>query len=426
MARESEHRPRRKNLKVTARPAVEPVALVIFAGPPRQRTPAEKMVDEARRAVALDNLERFARISPQSRRLVCTPDPVLSEQAELLGAEVVPTPAGDEFSWGETFQDLVVSRGLSRVFYLGAGSAALMSEREWRHILRGLDRGERLFYTNNLFSSDFVAYTASEPLKNLQMIGADNRLAFFLQEMAGLRPLVMPASAGTLFDLDTPAELAILERHPSTGPGTRRVLAGMDLPRERLEGMVRALEDPDSEVFLYGRVGSVVWGHLETHTRCRWRVFSEERGMRARGRVERGEVKSLLVSLLKDMGSWRLFEHLAEVVHAAIFDTRVLVASLFREDPITQADRFASDLLAYQRVRDPWLRIFTNAAAHAPFPVLLGGHNLVSGGLWALADLVDAGLLEDIEPGNELIEIEGLPGPAEVDGQEEEDVEPGG
>ena len=44
-------------------------------------------------------------------------------------------------------------------------------------------------------------------------------------------------------------------------------------------------------------------------------------------------------------------------------------------------DRFASDLLLADRVRDPWLRELTAAAAGADVPILLGGHSLVGPGV---------------------------------------------
>jgi len=43
-----------------------------------------------------------------------------------------------------------------------------------------------------------------------------------------------------------------------------------------------------------------------------------------------------------------------------------------------------------ESIADPWLRDFTTAAANAPIPVLLGGHGVVAGGLYALAEIVTA------------------------------------
>ncbi len=124
--------------------------------------------------------------------------------------------------------------------------------------------------------------------------------------------------------------------------------------------------------------------HLETDLACRKRVFSEERGMRASGREARGEVRSLLGFYLASVGPWRFFESLGELGQAAFVDSRVLFSHLGLRP--TAADRFHSDLLEVEAIVDPLIREFTAAARAAPIPVLLGGHSLVTGGLWTLID----------------------------------------
>jgi hypothetical protein len=44
-------------------------------------------------------------------------------------------------------------------------------------------------------------------------------------------------------------------------------------------------------------------------------------------------------------------------------------------------DRFASDLLLGERIRDPWLQALTIAAAAHGAPIAFGGHSLVGPGL---------------------------------------------
>jgi hypothetical protein len=44
-------------------------------------------------------------------------------------------------------------------------------------------------------------------------------------------------------------------------------------------------------------------------------------------------------------------------------------------------DRYASDLLQADDIRDQWLGALTRAALSAPVPVLLGAHTLVGPGL---------------------------------------------
>ncbi|HEX2184805.1 MAG TPA: hypothetical protein VHN78_04795 [Chloroflexota bacterium] len=125
------------------------------------------------------------------------------------------------------------------------------------------------------------------------------------------------------------------------------------------------------------------------------RLYVEERGMKASGREARGEVRSLVGQLLEAVGPERLFAHLASFSHAIFFDTRVVFHHLHLR--LSAADRFASDLGDVEGIADPTARAFTAAAMTCPVPVILGGHNVVAGGLWALTqeawDRADAGLL---------------------------------
>lgn len=108
--------------------------------------------------------------------------------------------------------------------------------------------------------------------------------------------------------------------------------------------------------------------------------------MVASERLDRGEVRSLLGKLVALLGPDGFFEELAQVADVALIDTRVLMASAGAYP--SDADRFASDLFLIDDIEDPWLRAFTAAAARAPLPVLLGGHGIVAGGLYALAGIV--------------------------------------
>jgi len=78
-------------------------------------------------------------------------------------------------------------------------------------------------------------------------------------------------------------------------------------------------------------------------------------------------------------------------VEAVFFDTRVVLAH-HRLWP-SAADRYASDLGLADRIQDSFLREFTAAAVNAPIPIVLGGHGVVSGGLYALVEIAEAGVL---------------------------------
>jgi hypothetical protein len=112
------------------------------------------------------------------------------------------------------------------------------------------------------------------------------------------------------------------------------------------------------------------------------RVFSEERGMQAAGRDLSGQARSLLAFHLREVGCRRFFAELAELSDAACIDTRPMLSHLGVQ--ASRADRFWSDLGRPEKIGNPFLREFTQAAREAPLPVVLGGHSLVSGGLMLL------------------------------------------
>jgi hypothetical protein len=127
----------------------------------------------------------------------------------------------------------------------------------------------------------------------------------------------------------------------------------------------------------------MTWQHLERETACRIRMLSEERGLAAAANGHRA--RSVLGFLFEALGAEPFFARIAELGDALVLDTRVLEAHLGVTP--SREDRFQSDLFASEAIAEPTLRAITKAAAHAPKPVLLGGHSLVSGGLMLLNDI---------------------------------------
>jgi hypothetical protein len=139
-------------------------------------------------------------------------------------------------------------------------------------------------------------------------------------------------------------------------------------------------------------VSSGTLGWLERGARARVRAIVEERGLRAASRLAQTPTdpnsarppSSLLGALLDRDGPDALGEVLGRLGDAAIVDTRVLLAHRLGADETAwpgPEDRFASDLLLPDRIRDPWLRQLTASASGASIPVLLGGHSLVGPGV---------------------------------------------
>jgi hypothetical protein len=296
--------------------------------------------------------------------------------------ELTDSPEG--FHFGRTLRDVINEHSLERVFYVGGGSAALLSGEEMVRMAESLLSTDRHVVANNFYSTDFAAFTPARALESIDLPELDNDLAWRLVEEGGLKCTELPRSAASQLDVDTPTDLMTLQPHPGVGPHTRAYLDGLELDTTHVEHALEYFTDRDAEVIVAGRVSSSTWAYLEQETACRVRIFAEERGMRASGRQAEGRARSVLGFMLEAVGLERFFAALAEMSQAVFLDSRVLLAHK-RIWP-SSADRFYSDLRRPAMIRNPWLREFTQAAIEAPIPIVLGGHSLVSGGLYALVE----------------------------------------
>ncbi|MGH2461685.1 MAG: hypothetical protein ACRDIY_22755 [Chloroflexota bacterium] len=358
------------------------VTPLVFVGFSRA-SPVEALVADAQEAVARDLIARLAACPSFDVPIVATASSTFARALGDLPVRIVPDESG--FHFGRVLAGLIDRFGVERAFYVGGGAAPLLTVAELTTIAEALLSGERALVANNFFSCDFLGFTPASAIRRLSSLPPiDNDLAFRLQRETGLQNVPLARTPGTQLDVDTPTDLLILARHPGTGPSTRAFLDGQGLDSRLVGRAGRFLTDPEAEVVVAGRVGPHLWSHFGTDLACRTRVFSEERGMRANGREERGEVRSLLGYHVEAVGPERFFAELAELSNAAFIDSRVIFNHL-RINP-SASDRFSSDLLRPEAIEHPVVRDFTRAAANAEIPVVLGGHSLVSGGLWALMD----------------------------------------
>ena len=350
----------------------------------------ERALDGAHRAAGRDLLELLLRTDMIGRAIVATDDPAWGETLADLPVEVDIDPLEKPFHFGRRLAGLIERYRAQRVLYSGAASAPLLSVDRWTQVLTRLGEAERLVVANNLHSCDWVGFVpAVDVAPRIAQETNDNAVAWAMAYDAGLPVEHLPASAGTRFDLDTPADLLIARRHPGIGPCLRRFLDGLDWEAQQLDQVLATMAREGGSLAVVGRVSASAWASLERATRCWVRVFAEERGMRASGRQGRGEVRSLLNDYLELVGVEGFFDELAELVDGVLFDNRVILAA--RKLWPSTFDRFNSDLYRWDRVGEPFLRRFTRAAAEARVPVVLGGHSVVAGGLMALAEILEVG-----------------------------------
>lgn len=357
-------------------------------------SPQEQLVLAAQRASAIDLISTL-REQGVGRIVVAAPTTdwlpddldVIHDDDSLIGS----------FHFGQRLAALIEQYSLEPMLYFGGGSAPLIDRSVSGMIVGLLDRAgyggrgaipSHIVLTNNLHSSDWAAISRiDEALPVIRQASRDNSLAWLLQQsgeydvrvLSGVRP-------ATSMDLDTPSDLALIARHPDVLPYLRTVVSSEQLRSVPVDAVIRAARQEGSTIALIGRVSPLAWQAFNKATRCWTRVLAEERGMVASGRAERGEVRSMLLPWIQARGLARFFDDLTGMADAAIFDSRVLFAAqgLHPDAP----DRFGSDLFWWRIVRDPWVQDFTQAAAEAPLPVILGGHSVVAGGLYALAEII--------------------------------------
>lgn len=333
------------------------------------------LVGRARTASASAVLRRLADHPQVDEVVVATPD---SKLWEGHGATIEPDPLGP-WHFGGRLTALLRAYRPDRLLYFSAGSGFLLSDALLDRLVTAEPGPPPYAVLNNFYSTDFGVVVPPSPLGDL---ARDNPIGTRLWQ-AGYACYELPRSAETQFDIDTPGELQILALHPTLPPELAQTLC--EVPTSRAQRLLDVLIDPDCEVVLLGRVGGHLARAVEREAACRARILSEERGMESSGRAERGAVRSLVGALAARRTVTELVALLAQFGDAVVWDTRVLMAHLGFWPP--PEERFASDLLDPSRVMNPVLRELTATCAEAPVPFLIGGHALVSGGMYLALEL---------------------------------------
>ncbi len=301
---------------------------------------------------------------------------------------VIHREAPDDTPFGTRLRRLVAAAGDGGLVVLGAGSVPLATPNDLREFVAAAAADAPGALANHRYSADILAIAcALEALTDVPPdLASDNALPRWLSEVAGVPVRDLRTRRRLAMDLDSPLDLLLLE-------GVRGA-PDVPLPGDSEAGPVRArlaalralARDPGAELLVSGRTSATDLRWAERHTRCRTRALVEERGLRtasigaAVGRPNRRAPRSLLGELLDRDGPGSIGGLAAALSDGSLVDSRVLLAHRLGADERAwppAEDRFASDLLLADRVRDPWLRDLTAAAAVAPVPILLGAHSLV-------------------------------------------------
>jgi len=355
---------------------VSRVAAVIMH-PPLGDSTGETLVKEGRLAGLLDLVTALEGAGIEEVYLV-TPDQAAGEMLGRRANWVFPTTA--PFHFGEELKGIVSRYKIDRLLYFGSGSGVLLSEAQVKSLVGFTARSKPRALFNNFYSCDFAAISRAKELLYATLPRIDNALGFALAD-AGFPCFSLPRSAATQFDIDTPTDLLLLGAGEEGGPNLRAAGSRYGLIHPTLSALTSLLTSRSAHLYLIGRVNPLTWAWFEERVACRTSALVEGRGMRAypQGR------EPILGRIIKEKGIDAFIEWLSAACDGAIIDTRPLLA---RQGALPPArDRFASDLLRADLIEDPVWAAFTTAALEAEIPIVLGGHSLVSGGLYLLPKL---------------------------------------
>lgn len=374
------------------------IPALIMLGPPGENE-IEYWLAEAKRSAAMDLIQRLQNVDAVGAVHVYTADAGFAAPLEKLGALIQEDTSAD-FHFGRSLRTCIeaISDDTGCLAYFGAASAPLLSDVWLARIVDHVLGAERpCACVNNYYSTDWAVlnYTSLIAAAD-EHIPTDNSIGWVAKNLCGFSINTLVPCAASRNDLDTPSDLMMIADHPGIGPYLRTWLesnSAVDLTAAR---RIRSLLETNARTLaLLGRVSSDTAIRLEKATQIWTRIYSEERGMTASGRLARGEVMSLLGKAFADWGPKRFVHELEELSDGVVWDTRVVMAQLFGWP--SASDRYAFDLGRGDMLQNRALAEWCEAVHSSSIPILTGGHNVVSGGLLSLLETVFPDMIPEFE-----------------------------
>ena len=361
--------------------------VLVFTSP-SGTSQAEAWMAEGRQAAAIDLVRRLSSVAGLGPIFALAGRNEDQSAIAEAGADILDADPGP-FHFGQTLSSWVDRLGLASFGYFGGASAPLVQIELLRTCLERLRQGgpAARAVVNNLHSTDWGFFQNAGAIHKLaDRLPSDNSLGWVLEREGGVAVASLPASAETRADLDTPSDFLLVEGHEGLGDHLRAFMAGAPAgARQRVRQLEQIVRTPASSLTLIGRTSSHVWAELERRRLIWIRVFAEERGMVASGRLAAGHVQSLLALAMEAWGPRGLLERLSRMSDAVLWDTRVWMAT---GSWPSEEDRFAGDLGWVESVSDPKLRELVDACEAASVPVICGGHGVVGGSLYAFLERI--------------------------------------
>lgn len=354
----------------------------VIMHPSLGESPGEQLVQQGREASTIDLVRTLGKAGIE-RIVLLTPSSPFADRLAFCGVTLNATTDEPRFHFGRALKHVIAEQSLDGLIYFGSGTGGLLTAEQMKTLVQFASRAGPGALFNNFYSCDFCAIAGAKGLLAIDLPEIDNRLGFCLAD-SGIPSFSLPREAATQFDIDTPTDLSLLAAARRGGVAMRAFLAAKLRPYPPLGELLDLLTDRSAHLTLIGRVNPITWAHLEGQIACRTSVYSEGRGMRAYPAEKSLCREPLLAATITETKSGPFFERLIRATDAVVIDTRPLLSVA---GPLPQAaDRFRSDLLQPDLITDPLWAGFTRAATDVQIPIILGGHSLVNGGLYLMAE----------------------------------------
>jgi len=368
---------------------VSGIIKALIMAPPEGASPAEQWVAGGRNSAAADLINLLRSLDPSIEIHVLAAESANRESYKGLAVDSFKF-SRKSFQFGEAIVEFAKDEDPGTLMYFGAGSAPLLSKATLEKSIEKIKNSvNKCAVVNNFHSTDWAILNSTSSIEPLtHRLPSDNQLGWVLRTEGGFQVDELPFSAETRVDIDTPTDLMMLSFHSGLGSRTREYLsANRSSVDERINEIRQILLEQAKTLTLIGRSSSIVWRALEKQTQNWIRVFVEERGMVASGRLQNKQVRSLLAEVVDELGIETMVGMLTSICDGVLWDTRVWMAH--KKSWPSRADRFAADLGWVDDIRDNHLRDFTETIIKAPIPITTGGHGVVSGGVLALLESVN-------------------------------------
>jgi len=342
------------------------------------QTPEEQFVERARLAVLSAHVKSLRAAGVDLVAVATDSAPFLQTRLTQRPDHWIAT-SHTGFDFGEMLKGAVSSLSLSACIYVGSGAGPLLRYDDYRLLVANAKNPSGEVLLNNLYSTDFASIAQAQRLLGLRLPRIDNALGILLTDQ-GVSCRSLPRNLRTQYDIDTPTDVLLLQAI-SWQPEELRSVSDSGFDLAAIEAVLETLTERSGRLWLYGRINPTTWSWFQDRTACQTAGVVEGRGLRSY-RDAAATICQTCGSAFAEGGWEQFFDSLAKQASAAVLDTRPLLA--IGTDTATTADRFRSDLLRASRIGDHRWMAFTRAARDASLPVLLGGHNLVSGGLYLL------------------------------------------